>query len=351
MKSDSKRELKAKIKRQKLDRMRALRVVKYLEYPFILPDSPVSLEEGYIVSDMDSCDVFASFIFKNLSQRSLRKLNIRIDCYLNQNIPYTHVDFTYSHNDLTFGIIARDDVNLKLKESNSRTTIEQHETFGTCVYIPLPETYFTKMEVILVSVEYAGGQVQELNMPVVGDSKKYSELDNFSKIVYTRINIYQAAESRFPTKVIPQFGNTVWLCCCGTKNSSDNEVCEKCSREKEWQQKSVTNDIIEETKKRMISDAQERVLHDKTKFKQNKYLESAEESEKKMKDYEIAMKNIAYEEQRKEKRQMMLIPKILLAFLIMYLIVVLFKIIEEFFWNPDPAVEAAVITLFKRFIL
>ena len=41
MKNNCKPVDKEHILRQKNDRMRSLRVVKYLEYPFILPDSPV----------------------------------------------------------------------------------------------------------------------------------------------------------------------------------------------------------------------------------------------------------------------------------------------------------------------
>ena len=342
----SKKEMKEKIKRQKYDRMRSLRVVKYLEYPFILPDSPVELDEGYIVSDMETYDVFASFIFKNVSERPIRKLNIRLSCYLNQNIPYTNIDFTYSHEDLTFGIISKDGNDLKLRQSNERVTVERSETFGSCVYIPLPESYFTKLEVILLSVEYAGGQVVELNTLVAGNSKRYSDLDNISKIVYTRVNIYKAAEEKYPTKVIPQFGNTVWLCCCGNKNPASSDKCELCGREKEWQEKSVTSQVLEETKKKMIGDRQERVLHDKSRFKQNKFLESDEENERKIKQYEQAMKNIAYEEQRKQRNQMMLIPKILIAVLIFYLLVLGFKIIEEFFLIPEETAEAAMIRFF-----
>lgn len=341
----SKKDMKDKIKKQKYDRMRSLRVVKYLEYPFILLDSPVELDEGYIVSDMDTYDVFASFIFKNVSERPLRKLNIRIACYLNQNIPYTNIDFTYSHDELTFGIISKDGVNLKLKESNARVTVEKSENFGACVYIPLPESYFTKMEVILVSVEYAGGQIVELNTLVAGNSRRYSELDNISKIVYTRVNIYKSAEEKFPTKVIPQFGNTVWLCCCGNKNPSSSDACEKCGREKAWQEKSVSAEVLEETRNRMVSDPTERVLHDKSRFKQNKHLENEAENEKKIEEYEKAMKNIAYEEQRKHRRQIMLIPKIILAIAVFYLVVLALKVVEEFFWVPEETVQAALINI------
>lgn len=316
--------------RQKNDRMRSLRVVKYLEYPFILPDSPVEIEEGYIVSDRETYDIFASFIFKNITDRPLRKLNVRVDCYLNQNIPYTHIDFEYSHDLLTFGIISKDDVDLKFRESNKRVTIEKSESFGACVYIPLPESYFTKIELILVSVEYAGGQVVELNTVVAGNSKKYNELDNISKMVYSRVNIYRSAEEKFPTKVIPQFGNTVWLCCCGNKNPNNSDQCEKCGREKEWQRRSVTSEILEETRTKMVNDPREITLHDKSKFKQNKHLETPEETQKKIEQYEKAMKNIALEEKRQERQKLMIIPKILLIFLVIYIISFIIKLIIEF---------------------
>lgn len=330
MNLNSKQAQKENIKRQKIDRMRALRVVKYIEYPFILPDSPVVIEEGFIVSDRDTYDVFASFIFKNITEHPIRKLNIRIDCYLNQNIPYTHIDFTYSQEDLTFGIIGKDGIDLKLRESNQRTYIKKSETFGSCVYIPLPESYFTKMEVILVSVEYAGGQINELNTIVVGASKKYNELDSFSKIVYSRVNIYKAAEEKFPTKVIPQFGNTVWLCCCGNKNPITSDKCEKCGREQEWQKNSVTAELLEEKKNNLINDPREIRFHDKGKFKQNKHLETKEEIQQKIDQYEKAMKNIAYEEKRKERRRLMIIPKVLIAIGILYLLVFVLKLILEF---------------------
>ena len=315
-------------KRQKLDRMRSLRVVKYLEYPFILSKSPVEIEEGFIVSDRDSYDVFASFIFKNVTNRPIHKLNIRLSCYLNTILPYTHIDFTYSQEDLTFGIISKDGVNYKLRESNTKNSIASSETFGSCVYIPMPETYFTKMDLTLVSVEYAGGVTEELNILVAGKSTKYNQLDNMSKLVYARMNIYQTAESRFPTKVIPQFGDNGWLCCCGNKNAASSKVCEMCNREKEWQEKSVTLDLIEETKQRLINDPTEVTFHDKSKFKQNKMLESKDEEAAKIEQYEKAMKNIAFEEKMRHRRQMMLIPKILLAVLIIYLLAFGFKLIK-----------------------
>lgn len=321
---------KEHIIRQKNDRMRSLRVVKYLEYPFILPDSPVEIEEGYIVSDRDTYDIFASFIFKNVAEQPLRKLKVRINCYLNQNIPYTHIDFEYSHDLLTFGIIGKDDVNLKFRESNKKVTVNKSETFGSCVYIPLPESYFTKIELVLLSVEYSGGETVDINTVVAGDSKKYNELDNITKMVYSRVNIYRSAEERYPTKVIPQFGNTVWLCCCGNKNPNASVHCEKCGREKEWQRTSISDEKLAETKTQIVNDPREVTLHDKSRFKQNKYLESKEETQKKIEQYEKAMKNIAEQEKFNETRKLMIIPKLLVAAGLLYLLVLGIRLFIEF---------------------
>ncbi len=348
MKAFEKRAYKDKLKRQKRDHMRALRVVKYIDYPFILPDSPVDIEEGYIVSDRDSYEVFASFIFKNVSDASIAKLKIRLSFYLNQNIPYTSTDFVYCQDELTFGIIGKDGNDLKLKESNSKKYIENGATFGSCVYIPLPETYFTKLEVTLLSVEFAGGNVREINTVVAGDSKRFSELDDVSKRVYSGLNIYKGAEEKYPSKVIPQFGNTVWLCCCGNKNPSSYTHCKKCGREKEWQEKSVSENALEITKQQYINDPKRVVYHDKSRFKQNKYLESDKEIEAKIEQYEKAMKNIALEEKQKHKRQVMLIPKIILIALVFYLIVFVLKIILEF-QVPEDVSNAAFVKALRFF--
>lgn len=338
---------KTALERQKYDYQRPLRVVKYFDYPFILEDSPVELEEGYIVSDRETCDVFASFVFKNVSPKPLKSLKIRLACYLNQNIPYLNIDFEYSQKDLTFGIIKSGEREFKLRESNKREVIRTAESFGSCVFIPIPESYFTKMEVILLSAEMLNGEIIPINTLVVGDSQRYKDLDDISKLVYSRVNIYQAAEERFPTKVIPQFSNQVWLCCCGTKNPLANTECERCGREREWQKQTVTEDILSQTRERMVSDPREVTLHDKTRFAQNKRLETKEETAAKIEQYEKAIKNIAYEEKQKQRRQMMIIPKILLVALVLYLLTLLFRIILEF---HEPEAETAITFFYKSFI-
>jgi hypothetical protein len=321
---------KETIRRQRIDRERTLRVVKYIDYPFVLTDCPVELEEGYIVTDRISCDVFASFVFKNVSEMLIKRLDIRLACYQNQNIPYLNIDFTYSQDELTFGVISKNGKDMKLKEANQRSYIGMSESFGSCVFVPIPESYFTKMDIIIRSVEFVNGEKMVLNKVVAGDTSRYNDLDDISKIVYSRVNIYQAAEERFPTVVIPQFNDKVWLCCCGNKNPNACDECEKCGREKKWQQENISQHQFEKTREKLVNDPREITLHDKSKFKQNKLLENDAEVQKKIEQYEEAIKNIAREEKIRERRTLMLVPKIAIALLIIAIIAFAIRLFSIF---------------------
>ena len=154
---------KISLKRQRVDIYRPIRIVKDIEFNSGLDNIPVAIAEGYIVSDRDTCELFASIIFKNVSNLPISSLSIRLYLYLNQNIPYKTVDFEYSQKDLTFGIIKRKNRELKLRESNKKQRIEIGESFGDCVFVPIPETYFSKLEVALLSVVYSNGVTKEIN--------------------------------------------------------------------------------------------------------------------------------------------------------------------------------------------
>ena len=60
------------------------------------------------------------------------------------------------------------------------------------------------------------------------------------------------------------------------------------------------------------------------------------------------MKNIALEEKQRHKRQVMLIPKIILIALVFYLIVFILKIVLEF-QVPEEVSEAAFVNLLRLF--
>ena len=326
---EQKRRNRQNIKRQQVDRQRGLRVVKYLDFSSILSGSPVEIKEGYVVSDRETCDVFASIIFKNVGQKEIKKLNIQLWCYLNQNIPYQKLSFSYSHDDLTFGIIESKQKEMRLRDANKKLSVGKNECFGSCVFIPLPETYFTRLEVYIESVEYLFGEIEDIGIVAGGSARRYNELDNISRLVYTRINIYKEAEYTHPSVVLPQETDSAWLCCCGNKNSKDLESCERCGRERDWQMNNISGSALEETKKDFVSDPTERVMHDKSKFRQDKMLETDEEIAAKVEKYEKAIQNLAEEERRKHSHRRTVIKRTIITLLIMAILYLIIYIIQS----------------------
>lgn len=297
----NKRKLKHK---QKNDLMRSLRIVKDFGFHYILNGSPIEPTEGFILSDRDECLVFASFVFKNVSEKKIKSLTVRIDFYYYQNIPYTSVTFRYCKDNLSFGIINENNKELKISRSNKREFIEKGASFGKNVYIPLPESPFTKMCVVLEAAEYSDGSAENLEITLKGAGKTYSLLDRVTQKAYDAANIYKFHEHVFPTKNLPQFGNTSWLCCCGYKNSHIFEKCEKCSREKSVQQRLLSESAIENKRNELVSISSNLQYHDKTRFPQNKYLENKQDKLKKAEAIKQSRENLIrlQDERRKKER-------------------------------------------------
>ena len=83
--------------------LRTFRVVEYFDFSGVLPDSPVQVNEGYIISDLETHELFASFAFQNTSGKQIMSLDIRLLLYQNANVPYEKKSFTYSYDNMTFG--------------------------------------------------------------------------------------------------------------------------------------------------------------------------------------------------------------------------------------------------------
>lgn len=139
----------------------------------------------------------------------------------------------------------------------------------------------------------------------------FTELDDAKLYAFTRMNIYAAAEERYPTRVVPQFGETAWLCCCGQKNLATSEKCERCMRDRDWQ-KHVFDASVMEQKVEELKAANDFYRPDKTKYETSKNFEKEEEIQKRIAEYEAAMKRVAEQERRREHRRKMIIPKILI---------------------------------------
>lgn len=293
--------------------LRTFRVVEYFDFSGVLPDSPVQVNEGYIISDLETHELFASFAFQNTSGKQIMSLDIRLFLYQNANVPYEKKSFTYSYDNMTFGERKNGIVTKKGIFGTKQYTycIAVGETFGRSAYIPIPDSYFRKIELEISKVTFSDSSFVTPKMIVRNQCTDFTELDDAKLYAFTRMNIYAAAEERYPTRVVPQFGETAWLCCCGQKNLATSEKCERCMRDRDWQ-KHVFDASVMEQKVEELKAANDYYRPDKTKYETSKNFEKEEEIQKRIAEYEAAMKRVAEQERRREHRRKMIIPKILI---------------------------------------
>ena len=92
-------------KQMRADRKRIFHVVEHFDFISVIDDSPVQLADGYVISDVETHELFASFEFQNLSQKEIARLHIRLLLFKDlENVPYVKIPFTYSHRNLSWGI-------------------------------------------------------------------------------------------------------------------------------------------------------------------------------------------------------------------------------------------------------
>ncbi len=301
MNDEQKRLTKKIITQRRFDYDRALRTVDNIGIPSILGESPVEPIEGFIFADRDEYAVFLSYVFKNLSEKALVGFDIRIDFYYYQNIPYCSLCFSYCEKDLSFGIISLGDKKLTFKQSCLRGKIESGECFGESVLIPITDIRYTKIKTVLVSAEFEDGTKVPIDLAVSGRAKRISELDRASRSIFERGDISPHLKRLHPAKNIPQFGAASWLCCCGNKNPIRLNKCEKCRRDRESQEMLLSESVIEGQKNAIVADPTAITFHDKSKFRQNKYLENERDIRKKNDMTERALKNVAEQNSTKER--------------------------------------------------
>ena len=199
----------------------------------------------------------------------------------------------------------------KEKEIREETTIRYTETFGDGIYLPIPSTYFTKLQVDLLEVVYGDGEVQRLGLTAGAKAVHFYDLPDGLRDVYTDVNIFQTAEAVHPIRVLPQAGEKVWLCCCGNKNPKSADHCEICGRDRDWQLDHLTVENLEQKEREIEASGERRILHDLTKYKP-KSLESKEEIEAKVELCNQVMERLAIQEKEREKKPMKIFIRILI---------------------------------------
>lgn len=307
----------AKLRRQNLkkvhkDRMRPLRVLEYLDNSAVFEKSPVEVKEGFVISDRDNGDIFLTLIFRCLTKKQLSALHIRVLLYKDRLcVPYLKSDYVYSWEDGTFGIRTVGEIQRKDKECNLIQHIENGELFGEGVYLPIPDTYFTKMQVELMDVTYADGSTEELHLIAGSKALHFYELSDDLQDIYQEVNIFRAAEELHPIRVLPQVGANVWLCCCGHKNPTDASACEECGRDREWQVENLSVEKLTEKHEEELRTSGRRVLHDTTAYKP-KMLENQQDIERKVQKCNEVMETLAIREKERESRPVKIFWKIVL---------------------------------------
>ena len=305
---------KENLKRVHKDRMRPLRVLEYVDNSAIFENSPVEIREGFVISDRDNGDLFLILSFRSVSEKPIAELKIRILLYRDHKpVPYERKEYTYSWPLGTFGIRKLNGEERKEKEVREETTIRYTETFGDGIYLPIPSTYFTKLQVDLLDVVYGDGTVQHLGLTAGTKADRFSDLSYGLQDAYTEVNIFRAAESIHPIRVMPKEGERVWLCCCGHKNPKSTGICESCGRDRDWQMTNLTVDNLEKKEKEMEADTSRRILHDTTAYKPKDFATDAEIAAK-VEMCNKVMEALAIQEKEKEQKPFRVFRAILIIF-------------------------------------
>ena len=321
-KREEKRKRKADLARVRTDSARDMRAVKHFEHPYMLEGCPIQPIESYILADRDSWGIYAELKFKNLSEQPLKRLCVRLDFYYYQNIPYTSIFFEYCERDLTFGKIYVGSEPIKASEALKRNSVLCGEIFGEGVYIPLPESSYNNIAFYITEIELENGEIVLRDIPLSGRGKIFSELDEVTRRILRREKSFARSESVFPTKNLPVFSNSGWLCCCGYKNLRDSEVCEKCLRPRELQKELISESAIIERKKELANTPTAIHYHDKSRFAQNKFLQNQADKERREAEIKRSKENLLRQEEEKRRKYSHWLKRGLIFCIVAYMLTV-----------------------------
>lgn len=325
--------------RIKADLTRSLRVIENLDFSRIYEDVPVEVIEGYTVTDSDTYECFAVFKIQNTGDKDIKALDVRLLLYEGKaNIPTRRINFTYKAEHNYFGrrTMPSDKEKVSvlekigLKQKTLTPYIRQGECFGEGVLISIPKSYCRKIEFEIRTVHYTDGTSVAVNVISGKQYKFFKELDDETRYAYGKINVYAMAEEKHPIKIIPQSTSRVWLCCCGRKNLSTEEVCANCGRERDWQLNNITENTLENELKKIRDVADPGFIHlQKSKAGKQLTIESEEERKKKAEAIELSLKKVAEQQRIEEHKKRMLIPKIILWVGAIYLLIFIFQSIID----------------------
>ncbi len=288
------------LRRIRRDQLRPLRVVKKLDCSAVLEKCPIEVREASVVSDRDTGELFLSILFRSLARKQLTALEICVLLYReNACVPYEKLPFRYGSEEGTFGERMIGDRVRTKKECRMDPLPICGEVFGRGIYLPLPDSYFHKLHIRLLGVEYRDGSKEKLDLIANSKAQQFAELDYLLQAAYSHINAFDQAEYQHPIRVLPTMGENAWLCCCGQKNLAQATKCERCKRDRDWQLEHLTSEQLLSDQKRLDESHDVRLLKDTSAYPQNRYQETAEERKEK----ELAFKRYQEKCELQEKLQ------------------------------------------------
>lgn len=317
------------------DNYRDYNVIEKFDFSAIYDNCPVDILDAYSLYNINTFKYYVNIVFINSCKKRITELVIKLLCYSNQNIPFKKIFYTYS---AVKGNIGKKDAmekyhfpnNLPFFKKKIDNIVSEGEEFGHCVYIPIPETYFKKMKLEFVSVKYDDGSFEDLSLCKQVKYVKYDDLNDDSRFAYHLMNIYNIAEEEHPIRVIPMQSENSWLCCCGRKNINSDNICKKCMRDKDWQLKNITKESFDETIKNESVESTPEFVHHKKSLRTpvSLGLETQEEVDRKIKEYEKVLENVAKKERENERRIHGIFLRIIIAGIVIAIIVFILRLIQ-----------------------
>lgn len=295
-------------KQSKKKQKRYYKLIQRHHFDFLYENSPVELLDSASMFDIETFEYFLLFTFQNTGEQAISALEVTLLLYDGANIPYAKINYRYD------------------RSASPNGAAGKGEVFGGDCYIPLPHSYYKRLEIVIQSVTFENGTTVPLSLSSARRAKPLSSLPKDQKAAYDSLNIYEGIEKEYPAILLPAVTQTAWLCCCGAKNLISAGFCARCKREKAWQLSSLSEEGLSRENRRQARERSNSYAHRrKADFLEKKTAVRDENAEDKRKLADLAIQKVLEQEKKKEKMKLAILPRIALYFLLMYLLYFLLR--------------------------
>ncbi|MEA4832340.1 MAG: hypothetical protein VB118_06970 [Oscillospiraceae bacterium] len=294
------------------------KLIERLDFNYLYVNCPLEITDALSVYDIDTYDYYLHFIFRSMSETPVDSVDIIILLYDNANVPSEKIPYTYSFEAMR--------MNSTKRKNKGVSSIACGAEFGRGFYIPIPQSYFKKLNVVIKRISYSDQTAVEYEEAAKYSPEHLSSLSLEKKNAFDQINIYEALEDEFPTKFVAAEGQFSWMCCCGNKNPNNIARCSRCGRAKDWQLCVMSDKALDEEHEKYIKEHSALFAnYAKAEFMiKHNYISKQDRLDMAEKQ-EIALNRVEKQEKRRERLMKQIIPRFVLYFAIMTLIYLFFR--------------------------